>query len=136
MHNYTANRPIETRPAFVEAHPHLRDAHLNAQRAMFGSARQAGLPTTDAHRDQMIEGINAALGYRGSRRLVSRRQMNVDEMHCIAVALDAGLFGPDWTWSEEFTITVRPVQLSVVHFEPRVATRTAFKTPIGLEGLA
>ena len=123
-------RPIETRPAFVVAHPHLKAAHVAAQRGMFASARANGLSTKPEARDAMIDAVNQALGLRGSQRLISRRQMTIDEMYAIAVAIDAGLFGTDWTWSEDFNITVRPVVMNVVHFEPRNGSHAAFRVPV------
>lgn len=124
-------RPILTRPAFVQANPHLRDAHRVAQCQMFAAARTAGLPTTEAYRDLMLDGINSALGLRGSQRLVSRRQMTIEEMHAISVALDVQLFGEGWKWSEEFSVTVRPMTVEVVHFEPRTAGRESFYFTVG-----
>ena len=130
MSKHTTPRPIETRPAFVVANPHLKAAHLAAQRSMFASANSNGLSTRPEARDEMIDAVNQALGLRGSKRLVSRRQMTIDEMHAIAVAIDAGLFGDDWTWSEDFNITVRPVTMNVVHFEPRNSSHIAFRVPV------
>jgi len=130
MKDSTISRPIVTRPAFVEANPHLRNAHVAAQRSMFASANANGLSTRPEARDAMIDAVNNALGLRGSKRLISRRQMTIDEMHAIAVAIDAGLFGSDWTWGEDFDITVRPVVMNVVHFEPRNSSHAAFRVPV------
>lgn len=115
------NKVIQTRPVFVEANPHLKDAHLRAQRAMFGAARLANLPTKDEAKDDMIEGINAAFNYRGSQRLISRKQMTIEEMRAVTVAIEAGLFSDDWTWGYDFGITVstHTVQAEVAHIELR-----------------
>lgn len=126
-------RPIETRAAFVVANPHRAEAHRAAQCEMFACANAAGLSTRPESRDAMLDAINDALGYRGAGRLISRRQMTPDEMRAISVAIDAGLFGTDWTWSEEFTVTVRSIQMDVVHFEPRTSARRAFYAPIATE---
>lgn len=120
---------LTTRPAFIQANPHLTDAHRTAQRAMFGAARTAHLSTTDAFKDAMIDGINDALGLRGSRRLISRRQMTVAEMQAVTVAIEAGLFSEDWVWGHEFTVSVttRTMQVEVaeVHFTPRATSAEA-----------
>ena len=125
--------PIATRPAFVDANPTDRAAHRAAQRAMFGAANRAGLGTSDAHRDAMIDGVNAAFGLRGSQRIVSRRQMTVSEQQAIAVAIEAGLFGPDWIWSADFTISRCEVQTvtlaataqrTVLHFSHNIEPLT------------
>ena len=110
---------IATRPAFVEANPTATAAaaHRNAQRAMFGAAREARLSTD---RDDQLEGINAALGLRGGNRLVSRRQMSVEEMQAITVAIEAGFFSYDWTWGNDFSLSITRRQVTEVHFTPRV----------------
>ena len=114
---------IQHRPAFVEAHPELKTQHREAQSAMFGAAHNAGLPLGPQAKDDMIEGINNALGRRGSRRLISRKQMRIEEMEAVTAAIEAGLFSSDWTWNEEFTITVRQVTVRAATIEPRSMTR-------------
>ncbi len=118
---------IATRPAFVEARPELLDEHRQAQKAMFGAARRADLCTSEPFKDAMIDGINEALGLHGSRRLISRTQMTVAEMQAVRVAIEAGLFSSDWTWGNEFTISVttETVRVEVVHITP---TPTASET--------
>ena len=130
MQQLITPNPIVTRPAFVEANPVRKDAHRAAQKAMFKAANMAGLSTRDEARDEMLDGINDALGLRGSKRLISRRQMTVEEMQIVAVAIDAGLFSPDWTWGNEFTAQITTISKTVVHFEPRNSNRRAFIAPL------
>ncbi len=106
-----------TRPAYVEAHPAQSAAHLAAQRAMFGAARNAGL---SRDRDDQLEGINAALGFRGGNRLISRRQMTIAEMQAVTVGIEAGFFSEDFTWGNDFSLTIstRMVEVTEVHFAP------------------
>ena len=115
------SKPIETRPAYVVAHPQHKAAHRAAQRAMFGAANRAGLPTSEPFRDLMLDGLNDALGLRGSRRLISRRQMTVEEMQAVAVAIEADLFSADWKWNHDFAISITPYVLRVfaVHIAPK-----------------
>ena len=114
---------IQHRPAFVEAHPELKADHREAQSAMFGAAHNAGLPLGPEAKDAMIDGINKALGRRGSRYLISRKQLRIEEMNAITEAIENGLFGADWTWNEAFTITVRSATVRVATIEPRAMTR-------------
>lgn len=114
---------ISHRPAFVEAHPELKDLHREAQCAMFGAAHTAGLPIAPEHKDHMIEGINNAMARRGSRRLISRKQLRIEEMEAVTAAIEAGLFGADWTWNEDFAITVRTITVRAATIEPRSMTR-------------
>jgi len=113
-------QPIATRPAFVEACPELQAQHRAAQCALFGAARRADLPTSEPFKDAMLYGINAALNFRGSRRLISRRQMSVAEMQAVTVGIEAGLFSEDWTWGNDFTLSIstRLVEVTEVHFAP------------------
>ncbi len=103
---FTDPRFSAYRPAFVEAFPFDLSAHRDAQRALFGAARNAGLLTNDAHRATMIGAINQLLGL----RLESRRQLTVQEMQAVTVAIDAGAFLPGWRiipgFSARVTITV------------------------------
>ncbi|RYX82210.1 hypothetical protein EON83_20320 [bacterium] len=108
---------IETRPAFAEAHPELAIEHRNAQRAFFGAARNAHL---NWDRDDQIEGINAAFGLRGGHRIISRKQLTPAEYRALVVAIEARLFSRDWTWDNEFTITIHTREVTEVHFEPTV----------------
>lgn len=114
---------IQHRPAFVEAHPELKAQHRAAQSAMFDAAHHAGLPLGLKAKDDMIEGVNNALGRKGSRRLISRKQMRIEEMTAITEAIENGLFGTDWTWNEAFTVTVCTVTTRVATIEPRAMTR-------------
>lgn len=108
---------ISHRPAFVEAHPELKATHRDAQCAFFGAANAAGL---SQDKDAALEGINDALNRKGSRRLISRKQLKIEEMQALTVAIEAGLFSPDWTWGHEFMLYIRTanVRVSVTHFEP------------------
>lgn len=107
-----------TRPAFVEAHPELCAAHRDAQKAMFGAARAAGLSYS---RDLQLRGMNEALGLRGSARITSRRELTITEMRAVTVAIEGGMFSDDWTWGQDFSISIRTrtVEIEEVHFEPR-----------------
>ena len=120
---------ISHRPAFVEAHPELKDLHLKAQRAMFGAARNAGLSNDQT---EMLEGINEAFNRKGARRLTSRRQLKIEEMNEITRAVEAGLFSADWTWGHDFMIYVetatieipaQTVRVSRAHHEPLTSAR-------------
>lgn len=102
---------ISHRPAYVEANPHLRHNYRDAQCAMFGAARAAGSRTDDAHRDAMLDGINAALNRRGARRLISRTQLRIDEMNAITLAITSGYFGPNWEWSHDWMLFIQTVQI-------------------------
>jgi hypothetical protein len=114
MKNLTAPRP-----AFVEAHPAQKEQHLAAQRAFFGAARTANL---NWDRDDQLEGINAALGLRGGKRIMSRREVTPTEYRALVVAIEAGLFSRDWTWGHEFTVSVHTREVTEVHFEPRLSS--------------
>lgn len=107
-----------TRPAFVEVNPELQAQHRAAQRAMFAAANFAEM---SRDRDDQLEGINDAFGYRGASRLISRRQMTIEEMRAVTVAIEAGLFSDDWVWGNDFGITVstHTVQAEVAHIELR-----------------
>ena len=122
---------ISHRPAFVEAHPELKDLHREAQSAMFGAAHAMGLPTDARAKDVMLDAINEALNRKGSRRLISRKQLKIEEMESITGAIEAGLFSPDWTWGHDFMIYIRTatitaaiqtdvvrMRFSTVHLEP------------------
>lgn len=80
------------RPAFVEAFPLDTPAHRAAQRALFGAARAAGLPTGETAKAAMIGAINQLLGL----RLESRRQLTVEEMQCVTVAIQSGAIMANW----------------------------------------
>lgn len=99
MQVFTIPQLSALRPAFVEAFPVDLASHRDAQKAMFGAAREAGLDTKG---DEMIEGINALLGL----HLSSRRQLTVDEMHVVTVAIEGGAFRSDWTPRLRAQITV------------------------------
>lgn len=121
MQNFST--PVATRAAYVVANPFEKAAHRAAQSAMFGAAKRAGLGTGPAHKDAMIDGINAAFGLRGSQRIISRTQMTVDEQRAIAFAIESGLFGEDWIWGVDFKISRCEVQeviqtRTVLHFAP------------------
>ena len=120
---------ISHRPAFVEANPELKEAHRAAQNAMFAAIAAAGL-TRD--KDAQLEGVNAAFNRIGSRRLISRKQLKIEEMEALTAAIDAGLFSEDFTWGHDFMIYVRTatvvipaqtVRLSSTHFEPLKSER-------------
>ena len=98
---------ISHRPAFVEAHPELQDLHREAQCALFGAAHAMSLPTDEAHKDIMLDAINEAFNRKGSRRLISRKQLKIEEMEALTCAIEAGLFSPDWTWGHDFMIYIR-----------------------------
>lgn len=115
---------IQHRPAFVEANPELKEAHRAAQCELFAAIDRSGL---SRDKDLQLEGINAALNRIGSRRLISRKQLKIEEMNALIPAIDAGLFSQDWTWGHDFMIYVRTatvqipamtVRMSSVHFEP------------------
>jgi hypothetical protein len=100
---FTDTRFSAYRPAFVEAFPLDLNAHRAAQKAMFGAARAAGLPTTEAHKAAMIGAINQLLGL----RLESRKQLTVQEMECITVAIESGAFLENWRIIPGFSARVR-----------------------------
>lgn len=115
---------ISHRPAFVEAHPELKQAHRAAQCALFGAAHRAGLSNDQT---EMLEGINEALNRKGARRLTSRRQLKIEEMNEITRAIEAGLFSSDWTWGHDFMLYIQTatieipaqrVRVSSTHHEP------------------
>lgn len=121
MQNF--NTPIATRARYVAANPIDKSAHRAAQKAMFGAANRFGLGTGPAHKDAMIDGINAAFGLKGSQRIISRTQMTVDEQRAIAAAVESGLFDGDWNWGVDFKISRCEVQeftqtRTVLHFAP------------------
>lgn len=99
MFVYTQPQLSALRPAYVVAFPVDLASHREAQKGMFGAAREAGL---DTKTDAMIEGINALLGL----HLSSRTQLTVDEMHVVTVAIEAGVFRADWTPRMRAQITV------------------------------
>ena len=115
------------RPAFVEAHPELKEAHRAAQRAFFAAANRAGLQTDEAHKDAALDGINDALNRKGSRRLISRKQLKIEEMEALTVAIEAGLFTDNWVWGHDFMLYIRTatVRVASVHFEPLSSERAA-----------
>ncbi len=82
--------PATERPAFVEAYPHLREAHRRAQCAFYGAASNAGLDTND--RDAMI----AACNYELSINIASRRELTIEEMEHMAMLFDLGLYTAGW----------------------------------------
>ena len=118
---------ISHRPAFVEAHPELQAQHRAAQRALFGAANRAGLPTDEAAKDAMIDGINDALNRKGSRRLISRKQLKIEEMEALTFAIESGLFSQGWIWGHEFMVYIQTqtVRVATVHFEPLSSERAA-----------
>jgi hypothetical protein len=91
------------RPAFCEAFPAETETHRAAQRAMFGAARTAQLPAkTDDDRAAMIAGINQLLGL----RIESRRQLTIEEMQAVVVAIESGAFYGNWQLIEGFQVRV------------------------------
>lgn len=116
---------ISHRPAFTQAHPELRHAHRDAQCALFGAARNADLPTDESGRDAMLDGINNALNRCGARRLISRTQLNIEEMQAVTIAIENGAFGTNWEWNHGWFlfISVRTMRLSTVRAEPRDGAR-------------
>lgn len=110
------------RPAFVDAFPTLREAHRAAQKAMFGAAHKADLPTNEIAADFMVDGINQLLGL----SIGSRRQLTIDEMDAVTVAIEANAFNGRWETSVRAEIVYRTeIRLTVVTQRPRVCPEAA-----------